>query len=349
VLKAREASQLAFPSPERSVRCRCGAARRWSWGPAWRSSTTTWSGRPWPRPRPAWPPHGPRPGSPRTPSSAPSACAPRSRSPSRSSSGGGPAGPRAGPGPGLGGRSRQAQVNLEEAHAQGALRRRGDEGPGRHRHRRGRRQVIVAVEAKPTAGARHHPHPGRRRTAAGGATGRGVVAETARAPREPRSRLVLPSVDRRNRPRPVEVAVPNVDGRLLPHAFARATFPGAPSRTPGRCRWRRSSSGKARWRPGWPVPRGAPARSREAPRAVRRRGPWWTRAGRLAGGSGWWPRHRWHHRGRTRHRGRSVSIFRRRHPATGIHGDDVGGPDRPGFLASVGWVPISIPTSPFPS
>jgi RND family efflux transporter MFP subunit len=57
-----------------------------------------------------------------------------------------------------------------------------------------------------------------------------VVAETgARAPGAI-IRLVLPSADPATGRVPVEVAVPNADGRLLPHAFARATFPAGAER-----------------------------------------------------------------------------------------------------------------------
>jgi RND family efflux transporter MFP subunit len=57
-----------------------------------------------------------------------------------------------------------------------------------------------------------------------------TVAETgARAPGAT-IRLVLPSVDPGTGRVPVEVAVPNADGRLLPHAFARASFPAGPER-----------------------------------------------------------------------------------------------------------------------
>jgi RND family efflux transporter MFP subunit len=57
-----------------------------------------------------------------------------------------------------------------------------------------------------------------------------VVAETgARAPGAT-VRLVLPSADPATGRVPVEVAVPNADGRLLPHAFARATFPAGAER-----------------------------------------------------------------------------------------------------------------------
>jgi RND family efflux transporter MFP subunit len=57
-----------------------------------------------------------------------------------------------------------------------------------------------------------------------------VVAETgARAPGAT-IRLVLPSVDPGTGRVPVEVAIPNPDGRLLPHAFARVTFPAGPER-----------------------------------------------------------------------------------------------------------------------
>jgi RND family efflux transporter MFP subunit len=53
-----------------------------------------------------------------------------------------------------------------------------------------------------------------------------VVAETGSRASGAVIRLVLPSVDPGTGRVPVEVAVPNADGRLLPHAFARATFPG---------------------------------------------------------------------------------------------------------------------------
>ena len=53
-----------------------------------------------------------------------------------------------------------------------------------------------------------------------------VVAETGARASGAVIRLVLPSVDPGTGRVPVEVAVPNADGRLLPHAFARATFPG---------------------------------------------------------------------------------------------------------------------------
>ena len=57
-----------------------------------------------------------------------------------------------------------------------------------------------------------------------------VVAETgARAPGAT-IRLVLPSVDPGTGRVPVEVAIPNADGRLFPHAFARASFPAGPER-----------------------------------------------------------------------------------------------------------------------
>jgi multidrug efflux pump subunit AcrA (membrane-fusion protein) len=57
-----------------------------------------------------------------------------------------------------------------------------------------------------------------------------VVAETgARAPGAT-IRLVLPSVDPGTGRVPVEVSVPNADGRLLPHAFARASFPAGAER-----------------------------------------------------------------------------------------------------------------------
>jgi RND family efflux transporter MFP subunit len=57
-----------------------------------------------------------------------------------------------------------------------------------------------------------------------------VVAETGvRAPGAT-IRLVLPSVDPGTGRVPVEVAIPNPDGRLLPHAFARVTFPSGPER-----------------------------------------------------------------------------------------------------------------------
>ena len=55
-----------------------------------------------------------------------------------------------------------------------------------------------------------------------------VVAETGARASGAAVRLVLPSVDPGTGRVPVEVAVPNGDGRLLPHAFARATFPGGP-------------------------------------------------------------------------------------------------------------------------
>jgi RND family efflux transporter MFP subunit len=57
-----------------------------------------------------------------------------------------------------------------------------------------------------------------------------VVAETgARAPGAA-IRLVLPSVDPGTGRVPVEIAIPNADGRLLPHAFARVTFPAGAER-----------------------------------------------------------------------------------------------------------------------
>jgi RND family efflux transporter MFP subunit len=57
-----------------------------------------------------------------------------------------------------------------------------------------------------------------------------VVAETgARAPGAT-IRLVLPSVDPGTGRVPVEVAIPNPQGLLLPHAFARVTFPAGPER-----------------------------------------------------------------------------------------------------------------------
>jgi len=57
-----------------------------------------------------------------------------------------------------------------------------------------------------------------------------VVAETGARATGAVVRLVLPSVDPGTGRVPVEVAVPNGDGRLLPHAFARATFPGGAER-----------------------------------------------------------------------------------------------------------------------
>jgi len=57
-----------------------------------------------------------------------------------------------------------------------------------------------------------------------------VVAETGARATGAVIRLVLPSVDPGTGRVPVEVAVPNADGRLLPHAFARATFPGGAER-----------------------------------------------------------------------------------------------------------------------
>ncbi len=52
-----------------------------------------------------------------------------------------------------------------------------------------------------------------------------VIAETGARASGAAIRLVLPSVDPGTGRVPVEVSVPNGDGRLLPHAFARATFP----------------------------------------------------------------------------------------------------------------------------
>jgi RND family efflux transporter MFP subunit len=57
-----------------------------------------------------------------------------------------------------------------------------------------------------------------------------VVAETAARAPGATVRLVLPSADPATGRVPVEVAVPNADGRLLPHAFARATFPAGAER-----------------------------------------------------------------------------------------------------------------------
>jgi RND family efflux transporter MFP subunit len=57
-----------------------------------------------------------------------------------------------------------------------------------------------------------------------------VVAETGARASGAVIRLVLPSVDPGTGRVPVEVAVPNADGRLLPHAFARATFPSGAER-----------------------------------------------------------------------------------------------------------------------
>jgi RND family efflux transporter MFP subunit len=57
-----------------------------------------------------------------------------------------------------------------------------------------------------------------------------VVAETGARAAGAVVRLVLPSVDPGTGRVPVEVAVPNADGRLLPHAFARATFPSGAER-----------------------------------------------------------------------------------------------------------------------
>ena len=57
-----------------------------------------------------------------------------------------------------------------------------------------------------------------------------VVAETGARAAGAVVRLVLPSVDPGTGRVPVEVAVPNADGRLLPHAFARATFPAGAER-----------------------------------------------------------------------------------------------------------------------
>jgi RND family efflux transporter MFP subunit len=57
-----------------------------------------------------------------------------------------------------------------------------------------------------------------------------VVAETGARASGATIRLVLPSVDPGTGRVPVEVAIPNADGRLLPHAFARATFPAGPER-----------------------------------------------------------------------------------------------------------------------
>jgi multidrug efflux pump subunit AcrA (membrane-fusion protein) len=57
-----------------------------------------------------------------------------------------------------------------------------------------------------------------------------VVAESGvRAPGAT-IRLVLPSVDAGTGRVPVEVAIPNPQGLLLPHAFARATFPAGAER-----------------------------------------------------------------------------------------------------------------------
>ena len=57
-----------------------------------------------------------------------------------------------------------------------------------------------------------------------------VVAETGARAAGATIRLVLPSVDPGTGRVPVEVAIPNAEGRLLPHAFARATFPAGPER-----------------------------------------------------------------------------------------------------------------------
>jgi RND family efflux transporter MFP subunit len=57
-----------------------------------------------------------------------------------------------------------------------------------------------------------------------------VVAETGARAQGATVRLVLPSADPATGRVPVEVAVPNADGRLLPHAFARATFPAGADR-----------------------------------------------------------------------------------------------------------------------
>ena len=57
-----------------------------------------------------------------------------------------------------------------------------------------------------------------------------VVAETGMRAPGATIRLVLPSVDPGTGRVPVEVAVPNPGARLLPHAFARVTFPAGAER-----------------------------------------------------------------------------------------------------------------------
>jgi RND family efflux transporter MFP subunit len=57
-----------------------------------------------------------------------------------------------------------------------------------------------------------------------------VVAETGARATGATIRLVLPSVDPGTGRVPVEVSIPNPDGRLLPHAFARASFPSGGER-----------------------------------------------------------------------------------------------------------------------